>query len=294
MKTKILVAVAVVAVLIVGVLSLNYYLTPNPHVEITSFNTTKTSSGSSLGVVNVRFVLNLTNIGTGDVKNLTVTFSTNTTIEINKQLVYINSTSPYDHIADLVMGESCLLGGLRTGEAKEFMFYWAVSVGSYAPSLTATVKSNQAILDQETATIPPIPNVKITNFIYLGKWHGTRLGGAIDLFSLSYTNLGTINVEDLTVTLNTTKTNEKDKDSPYPTPKPIPGYNTTVFLDEYLNGETYTLESLKAGKTKTLEKTYFMFGAYNSVKPFALTATLKSNDTILDQATIMIPISIAA
>jgi hypothetical protein len=292
MNTKIL--VAVVAMLIVGALFLNYLLTSNPHVEITSFNTTRTSSGSSLGVVNVWFVLNLTNIGRGDVENLTVTFSTNTTIEINKQLVYINSTSPHDHIADFEMGESYLLGGLRTGEAKEFMFYLAVSVGSYAPSLTATVKSNQAILDQETATIPPIPNVKITNFIYLGKWHGTTLGGAIDLFSLSYTNLGTIDVADLTVTLNTTKTNEKDKDSPYPTPKPIPGYNTTVFLDEYLNGETYTLESLTAGETKTLEKTYFMFGAYNSVKPFALTAILKFNDTILDQAIIMIPLSIAA
>ncbi len=118
MKTKILVAVAVVAVLIVGVLSLNYVLTPNPHVEITSFNTTKTSSGSSLGVVNVWFVLNLTNIGRGDVENLTVTFSTNTTIEINKQLVYINSTSPYDHIADFEMGESCLLGDLKDWGSK--------------------------------------------------------------------------------------------------------------------------------------------------------------------------------
>ena len=292
MKTTTIAAVtvAVVVVLIVGILSLNYYyLTAEPHVEITSFNTTRTSSGSSIGVVNVWFVLNLTNIGRGDVENLTVTFSTNTTIESNKQLVYINSTSPYDHIADFEMGESCLLGGLRTGEAKEFMFYWAVSVGSYAPSLTATVKSNQAILDQETATIPPIPNVKITNFIYLGKWHGTRLGGAIDLFSLSYTNLGTIDVEDLTVTLNTTKTNAKDTD-----PTPNTQYNPNVFLDEYLNGETYTLESLKAGETKTLEKTYFMWGAYNSVKPFALTALLKFNDTILDQAIIMIPLSIAA
>ena len=203
MKTKIL--VAVVAVLIVGVLSLSYVLTPSPNVEITSFNTTKTSSGSSLGVVNVWFVLNLTNIGRGDVENLTVTFSTNTTIEINKQLVYINSTSPYDHIADFEMGESYLLGGLRTGEAKEFMFYWAVSVGSYAPSLTATVKSNQAILDQETATIPPIPNVKITNFVCLGVKHGTRLGLIIDLFSLDYTNLGVTDVEGLTVTLNTSK-----------------------------------------------------------------------------------------
>ena len=211
MKTKILLVVAVVAVLIVGVLSLSYVLTPSPNVEITSFNTTKTSSGSSLGVVNVWFVLNLTNIGRGDVENLTVTFSTNTTIEINKQLVYINSTSPYDHIADFEMGESCPLGGLRTGEAKEFMFYWAVSVDFNEPPLTATIKSNEIILDQATLTIPPIPNVKITNFICSGKWHGTALGSALDLFSLSYTNLGNTDVKDLTVTLNTSKTNEKER-----------------------------------------------------------------------------------
>ncbi len=278
MKTKILVAVAVVAVLIVGVLSLSYVLTPSPNVEITSFNTTKTSSGSSLGVVNVWFVLNLTNIGRGDVENLTVTFSTNTTIEINKHLVYTNSTSPYDHIADFEMGESYLLGDLRTGEAKEFMFYWAASVDSYAPSLTATVKSNQAILDQETATIPPIPNVKITNFVYLGVKHGTRLGLIIDLFSLDYTNLGVTDVEGLTVTLNTSKL------------APRPRNTSHIFLDELINGETYSLESLKAKETKTLEKSYGSLGGL-LVQPFDLTAILKSNDIILDQATITVPIS---
>jgi len=284
MKTKIL--VAVVAVLIVGALSLNYLLTSNPHVEITRFNSTRTSSGSSIGVVNVWFVLNLTNIGTGDVKNLTVTFSTNTTNEINKQLAYINSTSPYEHIADFEMGESCLLGDLRTREAKEFMFYWAVSVGSYAPSLTATVKSNQAILDQETATIPSIPNVKITNFIYLGKWHGTTLGGMLDLFSLSYTNLGMTDAENLYVSLNTSKTKEKYDI----TPTPIPQYKPYHFLDEDIKGKIYALESLKANETKTIEKSYLDVG-FLLVEPFTLTVTLKTNDTILDQATIMIPLT---
>jgi hypothetical protein len=149
----------------------------------------------------------------------------------------------------------------------------------------ATLKSNDAILDRATPTIPPIPNVKITNFIYLGNWHGTTLGGLLDLFSLSYTNLGTIDVENLTVTLNTSKTNAKDKD---PTPTPIPGYNPYYFLDEIINGETYPLESLRAGETKTFEKSYLDKG-FLLVEPFSLTVTLKSNDTILDQATIMIP-----
>ena len=60
------------------------------------------------------------------------------------------------------------------------------------------------------STPSPTPNVKITNFIYLGNWHGTTLGGLLDLFSLDYTNLGTTDVKDLTVTLNTNKTNAND------------------------------------------------------------------------------------
>jgi hypothetical protein len=187
------------------------------------------------------------------------------------------------------MGEPCLLGDLKTEETKNFMFYWAVSFDFYAPTITATLKSNQAILDQATTTIPPIPNVKITNFVCLGTWHGTKLGAALDLFSLIYTNLGNTTVEYLIVTLNTSKTNEKDTD-----PTPNTRYNPNEgFLDEYINGETYILENLKAGETKTFEKTYFMWGAYKYVEPFVLTATLKSNDTILDQETIMIPISTA-
>jgi hypothetical protein len=142
MKTTFLVAISVVAVLILGVLSLNYDLTPNPNVEITGFNTTGTSSGSSYGVVHVWFILSLTNAGTGDVEDLTVIFSSNKTIESDKQLIYTNSTPPYEHIAEFEMGEPCLLGGIKVGETKDFMFYWAVSFDSYAPPLTATLKSN--------------------------------------------------------------------------------------------------------------------------------------------------------
>jgi hypothetical protein len=289
MKTTILAAVAVVAVLVVGILSLNYDLTPNPHVKITSFNTTGASSGSSLGVVNVWFVLNLNNTGTGDVEDMTITFSTNRTIESHKQLIYTNSTPPYKHIAEFEMEEPFLLGDLKAKETKDFMFYWAVSFDYDAPPLTATLKSSEAVLDQATTTIPPIPNVKITNFVYTGIFHGTKLGPMLDLFSLSYTNLGTTDVKDLTVTLNTSKTTENYTD-PYDR-RNIPGYNPYNFLDETINGETYSLESLRAKETKTFEKIYSLQGGFLLVQPFALTATLKSNDTILDQATIMIPYS---
>ncbi|MDT8782531.1 MAG: hypothetical protein IAX22_07820 [Candidatus Bathyarchaeota archaeon] len=139
-------------------------------------------------------------------------------------------------------------------------------------------------------TPSPTPNVKITNFIYLGNWHGTTLGGMLDLFSLNYTNLGMTDVENLTVTLNTNKTNAKETDPQHPTPTPISGYNPYYYLDETINGETYLLESLKAGETKNFEKSYFDVG-FLLVEPFALTITLKFNDTILDQATIMIPLT---
>lgn len=137
-------------------------------------------------------------------------------------------------------------------------------------------------------TPSPTPNVKITSFIYLGNWHGTTLGGMLDLFSLNYTNLGMTEVENLTLMLNTSKTNEKDTDQQSPTPTPI--YNPYYFLDEIINGETYPLENLKAGETKTFEKSYLDVG-FLVIEPFALTATLKSNDRILDCETIMIPIS---
>jgi hypothetical protein len=137
-----------------------------------------------------------------------------------------------------------------------------------------------------TPTPSPTPKVKITNFIYLGNWHGTTLGGMLDLFSLNYTNLGTTDVENLTVILNTNKTTEKYDI----TPTPIPQYNPYHFLDEDINGKIYPLESLKANETRTIEKSYLDVG-FLLVEPFALTVTLKSNDRILDQATIMIPLT---
>ena len=148
--------------------------------------------------------------------------------------------------------------------------------------------------EMPTSTPPPTPgstpNVKITNFIYLGNWHGTTLGGMIDLFSLNYTNLGKTDVENLTVTLNTNKTAAKETDRQHPTPTPISGYNPYYHLDEAISGETYPLESLKVGETKTFEKSYLDVG-FLLVAPFALTVTIKSNDTILDQATIMISLT---
>ncbi len=80
----------------------------------------------------------------------------------------------------------------------------------------------------------------------------------LDLFSLSYTNLGTTDVKDLTVTLNTSKTTENYTD-PYDR-LTIPGYDPYDFLDETINGKTYSLENLKAKETKTFEKTYSLKG----------------------------------
>jgi hypothetical protein len=289
MKAAVLVGIAVVAVLIVGVLSFNFALTAIPHVEISSFKTAGISSGSSLGVVNLWFVLNLTNAGIGDVKDLTIVFSTNTTIESFKQLVYTNSTFPYDRIGEFELGEACMLGGIKAGETKDFRFCWVVGFGFESSPITVTLRSDEAVLDQATTIIPPIPNVKIASFVYTGVFHGTKLGPMLDLFSLSYTNLGTTDVKDLTVTLNTSKTTQNYTD-PYGR-RNIPGYSPYGFLDETINWETYSLESVEAKETKNFEKIYSLQGGFLLVQPFALTATLKANNTTLDHATIMIPYS---
>jgi hypothetical protein len=164
-----------------------------------------------------------------------------------------------------------------------------IIIGALISLSPAALESSEAIQDQAAVTMPPVPNVKITNFTCTGIWHGTTLGPMLDLFSLSYTNLGLTDINDLTVTLNTSKTTENYTDPYHDTSNP--NYNPYDFLDEYINGDTYLLESPKAGETKTFEKTYFMNKGFLLVQPFALTATLKSNDTILDQATIIIPIS---
>jgi hypothetical protein len=150
----------------------------------------------------------------------------------------------------------------------------------------ATYNPNNGTLDQATPT--PKPDVKITNFTCLGVWHGTTLGPMLDLFSLNYTNNGMIDIQNLTLTLNTNKTDENYTDPNHHTTSE---YNPYRFLDEVINGETYPLENLKAGQTKSFEKTYFMDSGFLLVQPFALTVTLKSNNTVLDQATRMIPIS---
>ena len=289
MRIKAVATIAIVAILIAGVLlSLTCVLNFQPSVEITSFTSTGTSSGSSDGTVRLSFILNLTNTGTIDIENLIVTFSANTTSESQIQLIYANSTSPYDRIAGFSLGDPCGLGALKAKETRDFLFYYEVGFGFDAPALTVTLESNEVTLDQATATTPPIPNVKITDFTCLDIHHGTKLGLILDLFSLNYTNYGPTDGENLTLTLHTSKTNGGDPQQPTSSPR----YNTYRFLDEYINGDIYHLESIKVNETKNFEKGY-RISLYNlEVEPFVLTVVLKCNDTIVDQATINIPISV--
>ena len=57
---------------------------------------------------------------------------------------------------------------------------------------------------------PSLPDVKITNFICTGVWGNSRLGSDLDLFSLNYTNLGAVDVKNLTITVNTSRADESD------------------------------------------------------------------------------------
>lgn len=163
-----------------------------------------------------------------------------------------------------------------------FAFIAVLMVGAFLV-LNSTTVPNEADFDQTATPTPPPINVEITDFAYVGVWHGTRLGGMLDLFTLTYTNLGVTAAENLTVTLSTHKINETE-------PTPTPEYNPYYFLDEDINGEIYQLESLNASETKTFERSYLDVGFLKS-EPFNLTVTLKSKDIILDQATITIPLT---
>jgi hypothetical protein len=166
MKVVALVAVAIIAVLIVGIAvflgnnainpPINSAPAPIIDVKITSFNYTGDSLSTSHGIAFRWFLLNYTNFGTVDVENLTITFNTGRTIENNRQLIHTNSTPPYNHIAEFTRGEPYPLGGIKTNETRDLTFYWPVGLIDYPHefNFTATLKSNDTILDQAAIMIP--------------------------------------------------------------------------------------------------------------------------------------------
>lgn len=127
-------------------------------------------------------------------------------------------------------------------------------------------------------------NVKITSFNYTGS---SNTGGIRwdRMFVLDYLNKGTNDVHNLTITLTTNSTYELAREVwVYTLSKPH------YFIGSFEMGESYPLGSIKTGEEKRLYG-----GICNDLTDrakiwgFATTATLKSNDTVLDQAIMNFP-----
>jgi hypothetical protein len=154
-----------VAILIIG---LSIYLdnTPSPsakpitNVTVTSFNLN--DYYNPVGVVWIdMFNLTYTNNGTADVDNITITFTTNSTFEISREIdVFEPAPNQNNTIRSFVMGEPYSLGNLKANETKEFIGgiwnYLGDSSKVHGFGFTATLKSNETVLDQETIMIPAL------------------------------------------------------------------------------------------------------------------------------------------
>jgi hypothetical protein len=163
-----LVAVAVtmcVAILIIG-LSIYLENTPSPsakpkiNVAVTSFNLT--GYYNPVGVVwNDMFLLTYSNNGTTDVDNTTITFSTNSTFEMSREIdVFEPAPNANNSIRSFAMVEPYSLGTIKANETKEFhgciWNYLGDSSKVHGFAFTAILKSNETFLDQETIMIPPL------------------------------------------------------------------------------------------------------------------------------------------
>ena len=106
------------------------------------------------------------------------------------------------------------------------------------------------------------------------------------MFLLTYTNNGTTDVDNITITFSTNSTFEMSRE--IDVFEPAPNLNNSI--RSFVMGEPYSLGTIKANETKEFIGCIWNYlGDSSKVHGFAFTATLKSNDTFLDQATIMIP-----
>ena len=136
-----------------------------------------------------------------------------------------------------------------------------VSLNSYPPDTTLKV------------------NVKITSFNYTGYINPVGIIWS-SAFVLNYLNNGTIDVDNVTITITTNSTYELDRT--------IEVFNSTYphyYIEEFKMGEPYPLGLIKAGEEKQFHGAIFNDLTDSAkISGFAIMATLKSNDTVLDEA----------
>ncbi len=130
----------------------------------------------------------------------------------------------------------------------------------------------------------PKINVKITSFNYTG--HNNPVGIAWNsVFVLDYLNNGTIDVDNVTLTITTNSTYELDRT--------IEVFNSThphYYIESFKIGEPYPLGLIKAGEEKQFHGDICNdLTDIAKIWGFAIVATLKSNGTVLDQAIMNMP-----
>jgi hypothetical protein len=160
-------AIAIGLCVVIIVIGLTNYLgnTPNEsakpiiNVKVTSFNLT--GYDNPVGVVwNDKFLLTYANNGTTDVYNTTINFSTNSPFEMNRTIGFFDSAWPHYYVGEFLMGTEYPLGAISVNETKEFIGYISNFLGDSSKvhgfAFTATLKSNETLLDQATVMIPAL------------------------------------------------------------------------------------------------------------------------------------------
>jgi hypothetical protein len=158
-----------VSILIAGIAVLVYSQTssnssannppkPNIDVRITSYNIT--GYNNPVGVVwNPNFVLNYTNFGTVEADNLTLTFTTNSTYQMEREISVFDPIPPHYYVSGGTMGQPIAIESVKDGETKAF--YGEVwnnlddSSRLRGFAIIATLKYKNTILDRASVYVYP-------------------------------------------------------------------------------------------------------------------------------------------
>jgi hypothetical protein len=195
---------------------------------------------------------------------------------IPKGMLYTYSFSKNPLIIPPNGSDSTILTVTMAGDAPigKYLFYL-----KYGNSNITYVGGNSLIVNVGAAS------VGITEFSLNGYYNPVGVVW-IDMFNLTYTNNGKADVDNLTITFTTNSTFEISRE--INVFEPVPNQNNII--RSFAMGEPYSLGNIKAKETKEfIGGIWNYLGDSSKVHGFAFTATLKSNDNFLDQATIMIP-----
>lgn len=162
-KRKLAIIVSIVVVVILITVILVFLSSNSPKetlkadVKINSFNYTGSSNPGGIRWDSC-FVLDYLNNGTIDVYNVTITFTTNSTYKLDREIEVYTLSRPHYIIGGFKMGEPYALGSIKSGEAKQFCGGICNDLTDRAKiwgfATTATLKSNNTILDQAIMNFP--------------------------------------------------------------------------------------------------------------------------------------------